>query len=36
MQKSRRDVAVRVAVISPHICSLFSIEEGKNDAIYVL
>ena len=33
MQKSRRDVTVEVEVISPHICCLLIIEEGKNNAI---
>ena len=36
MQKSRRDVTVGIAVISPHICCLLNTEEGKNNAIYVL
>ena len=29
MQKSRRDVTVEIAVISPHICCLLNTEEGK-------
>ena len=33
MQKSRRDVTVGIAVISPHICCLLNTEEGKNNAI---
>ena len=36
MQKSRRDVTVGIAVISPHICCLLNTEECKNNAIYVL
>ena len=36
MQKSRRDVTVGIAVISPHICCLLNTQEGKNNAIYVL
>ena len=36
MHKLRRDATAGVAVISPHVCCLLNIEEGNNNAIYVL